>query len=50
MHSGTDYNNDVTDRYHKVINLFDIPFDFAIITRQGQAEALSIMGGVISLA
>lgn len=45
--SGTDYNYDVTDRYNKVTNIFGIPSDFAIITRQGQAGALSMMGGDI---
>ncbi len=45
--SGTAYNYDVTDRYHKVINIFGIPSDFAIITRQGKAGAMSMMGGDI---
>ena len=45
--SGSDYNFDVTDRYNKVINIFGIPSDFAIITRQGQAGAMSMMGGNI---
>ena len=45
--SGTDYSFDVTDRYHKVINIFGIPSDFAIVTRQGQAGAMSMMGGDI---
>ncbi len=45
--SGSDYNLDVTDRYHKVTNLFGIPSDFAIVTRQGQAGAMSMMGGDI---
>jgi type IV pilus assembly protein PilY1 len=35
---------DVTDRYIKVNNIFGIPSDFAIITRQGQAGAMAMMG------
>jgi len=38
---------DVTDRYHKVGNIFGIPSDFAIIVRQGGAGAMSMMGGDI---
>jgi len=45
--SGSDINYDVTDRYHKVVNIFGIPSDFAIVTRQGQAGAMSMMGGDI---
>ncbi|WP_457551912.1 pilus assembly protein [Desulfobacula sp.] len=45
--SGTDDSFDVTDRYHKVINIFGIPSDFAIVTRKGQAGAMSMMGGDI---
>lgn len=45
--SVSDLNYDVTDRYHKVTNIFGIPSDFAIVTRQGQAGAMSMMGGDI---
>ena len=40
-------NTDVTDRYHKVTGIFGIPSDFAIVTRQGKAGAMSMMGGKI---
>ncbi|WP_041279457.1 pilus assembly protein [Desulfobacula toluolica] len=43
----SDNNYDVTDRYHKVTGIFGIPSDFAIVTRQGQAGAMSMMGGDI---
>ena len=43
----TDFNYDITDRYHKVTNIFGIPSDFSIVTRQGQAGAMSMMGGDI---
>lgn len=38
---------DISDRSNKVSNIFGIPSDFAIVTRKGQAGAMSMMGGKI---
>ena len=45
--NSTDTTTDVTDRYRKVTTIYGIPSKFAIITRQGQAGAMAMMGGKI---
>ena len=40
--------NLVTGRYLKVSNIYGIPSDFAIVTREGQQGAMSMMGGKIT--
>ncbi len=44
----TDENfHDVTDRYGKQTGLHGVPSDFSIVTRKGQAGAMSMMGGKV---
>lgn len=45
--SAGSYTFDVSDRSIKVLNIFGIPSDFAIVTRKGQAGAMAMMGGKI---
>ena len=43
--NSTNNDGDVTDRYNKVTDILGIPSDFAIIIRDGEAGAMSMMGG-----
>lgn len=45
--SGSDIVKDVSDRYYKKDSIFGIPSGFSIIMRQGQAYAMTMMGGAI---
>jgi len=45
--SGSTATYDIRDRSIQVTNIFGIPSDFSIVTRKGQAGAMSMMGGKI---